>query len=469
MLREASLFRHLTPYFFCVLSLLALAAPSPCQAKLDPGLLAGMKARSIGPAGMSGRIVAIAGVPGDENLIYLGTATGGLWKSVNGGLNFEPVFDDQPVASIGAIALEPGNPDVVWVGTGESNPRNSASVGNGIYKSLDGGRSWQHLGLEKSEHIRRIVIDPRNPDRVYAASLGPAWSDGGDRGLYRTTDGGKSWEKILGANDRTGCTELVMDPSNPNKLFAALWEYRRWPWFFESGGKGSGLFVSYDAGNSWKQLGEKDGLPAGELGRIAMAFSPSDPEIVYALVEAEDNVFLRSDDGGHSFKVASKGDKIGNRPFYFSEIHVDPVWPNRVYSLWSQVSVSMDSGKSFQVLVSWSKAHPDHHAMWIDPEDPRRLILGNDGGVYLSQDRGQSWRFVSNLPLAQYYHIAVDDDQPYHVYGGMQDNGSWRGPNTVWENGGIRNYQWEEVGFGDGFDTRPYARDSMIGYSMSQE
>jgi photosystem II stability/assembly factor-like uncharacterized protein len=466
MLREAPLARRLVPYFFV---LLVLAPPSLCQAKFDAGLLAGMRARSIGPAGMSGRIVAIAGVPKDENIIYLGTATGGLWKSVNGGLNFEPVFDDQPVASIGAIALEPGNPDVVWVGTGEANPRNSASVGNGIYKSLDGGRSWQHLGLDRSEHIRRIVIDPRDPDRVYVACLGPAWSDGGDRGLYRTTDGGKSWKKILGANDRTGCTELVMDPSNPNKLFAALWEYRRWPWFFESGGKGSGLFVSYDAGDSWQQLGEEDGLPAGELGRIAMAFSPSNPEIVYALVEAKDNVFLRSGDGGHSFKTTSKGDKIGNRPFYFSDIHVDPIWPNRVYSLWSQVSVSMDSGKSFQVLVSWGKAHPDHHALWIDPQNPRRLILGNDGGVYLSQDRGQSWRFVSNLPLAQYYHIAVDDDQPFHVYGGMQDNGSWRGPNTVWENGGIRNYHWEEVGYGDGFDTRPYPKDSMIGYSMSQE
>ncbi len=469
MLREAPRVRRLTLYFLFALALLALAPPSLCRARFDPGLLAGMKARSIGPAGMSGRIVAIASVPQDENLIYLGTATGGLWKSVNGGLNFEPVFDDQAVASIGAIALEPGNPDVVWVGTGESNPRNSASVGDGVYKSLDGGRTWHHLGLEKSEHIRRIVIDPRDPDRVYVASLGPAWSDGGDRGLYRTTDGGKSWKKILGANDRTGCTELVMDPSNPNKLFAALWEYRRWPWFFESGGKGSGLFVSYDAGDSWEQLSEEDGLPAGELGRIAMAFSPSDPKILYALVEAEDNVLLRSEDGGHSFKLASKGDNIGNRPFYFSDIHVDPAWPNRVYSLWSQVSVSMDSGKSFQVLVSWSKAHPDHHAMWIDPKNPRRLILGNDGGVYLSQDRGQSWRFVSNLPLAQYYHIAVDDDQPYHVYGGMQDNGSWRGPNTVWENGGIRNYQWEEVGYGDGFDTRPYPRDSMVGYSMSQE
>ncbi len=466
MICNAKVLRRFLP---SMLFLLAVLTAGASQAKLDPGLLAGMKARSIGPAGMSGRIVAIAGVPGDENIIYLGTATGGLWKSVNGGLNFEPLFDEQAVASIGAIALEPGNPDVVWVGTGESNPRNSASGGNGIYKSLDGGRTWHHLGLDKSEHIRRIVIDPRDPDRVYVACLGPAWSDGGDRGLYRTLDGGKSWKKILSANDRTGCTELVMDPSNPNKLFAALWEYRRWPWFFQSGGSGSGLFVSYDAGDSWEQLSSEDGLPEGELGRIAMAFSPSDPQILYALIEAKENVLLRSQDSGHSFKTVGKDENIGNRPFYFSEIHVDPAWPNRVYSLWSQVSVSMDSGKSFKILVSWGKAHPDHHAMWIDPIDPRRLILGNDGGVYLSQDRGKSWRFVSNLPLAQYYHIAVDDDQPYHVYGGMQDNGSWRGPATVWENGGIRNYHWEEVGYGDGFDTRPYPLDSMIGYAMSQE
>ncbi len=466
MLQTTSAFRFLARV---LLAATLLLLPASGRAALDEGLLAGMEARSIGPAGMSGRIVAIAGVPGDENLIYVGTASGGLWKSVNGGLDFEPVFDDQPVASIGAIAIEPGNPDVVWVGTGEANPRNSASVGNGVYKSLDGGVHWVHLGLTKSEHIHRIVIDPRDPEVVYVAALGPAWSDGGERGVYKTTDGGKSWKKILGGNPRTGCTELVMDPVNPRKLFAALWEFRRWPWFFQSGGPGSGLFVTQDGGENWTPLTEEDGLPEGELGRIGVAISRSDPRVVYALVEAKKNVLLRSDDGGRRFREAGHDKKMGNRPFYFGDIQVDPAWPDRLYSLWSQVSVSRDGGKSFEILVGWGKAHPDHHALWIDPTNPRHLILGNDGGVYLSPDRGASWRFVSNLPVAQYYHIAVDMDRPYHVYGGMQDNGSWRGPSAVWENGGIRNHHWQEVGFGDGFDTRPDPKDSEQGYSMSQE
>jgi len=458
--------RHLASLGFLAL---VLGAPLGVRAELDEGLLAGMKARSIGPAGMSGRIAAVAGVPGDENLILVGTASGGLWKSVDGGVGFQPIFDDEAVASIGAVAIEPGNPDVIWVGTGEANPRNSASVGNGVYKSLDGGSHWAHAGLEKSEHIHRIVIDPRDPDIVYVAALGPAWSDGGQRGVYKTVDGGKSWKKILSGNERTGCAELVMDPVNPRKLFAALWEFRRWPWFFQSGGSGSGLFVSQDGGDSWTPLTAEDGLPKGELGRIGVAISRSDPRVVYALVEAKKNVLLRSEDGGASFHEASHDSKMGNRPFYFGDIHVDPEWPHRMYSLWSEVSVSNDGGKNFEILVGWNEAHPDHHSMWIDPENPRRILLGNDGGVYISLDRGESWRFASNLPVGQYYHIAVDMDQPYHVYGGMQDNGSWRGPSAVWENGGIRNYHWEEVGFGDGFDTRPDPRDSMRGISMSQE
>ncbi|MDX1389602.1 MAG: hypothetical protein R3344_10460, partial [Acidobacteriota bacterium] len=260
-----------------------------------------------------------------------------------------------------------------------------------------------------------------------------------------------------------------LDPANPNKLIAAMWDYRRWPWFFRSGGPGSGLYVTVDGGETWKRLGTDDGLPPGNLGRIGLAFCRDDPETVYAIVEAERRALLRSNDGGATWTAVNEKPDVAPRPFYFADIRVDPAWPNRVYSLWSLLSASNDGGKSFEVIAPFRTVHPDFHAMWINPTDPSHLIVGNDGGIVISRDRGETWSFVPNLPLAQFYHIALDDDVPYHVYGGMQDNGSWRGPSEVWENGGIRNYHWDEVGFGDGFDTRPDPTDSMRGYSMSQE
>jgi photosystem II stability/assembly factor-like uncharacterized protein len=260
-----------------------------------------------------------------------------------------------------------------------------------------------------------------------------------------------------------------MDPTNPDKLFAAMYEFRRQPWFFESGGRGSGLHVTVDGGKNWKELTEEDGLPAGKLGRIGLAIAPSDPRIVYAYVEAKDNVFLRSEDGGVSWKSTGATRQFGDRPFYYADIRVDPEIPDRIYSLWSLVTVSEDGGKTWNMLIPWSSLHPDHHAMWINPRDGNFIVEGNDGGVGVSSDRGKTWRFVGNLPVAQFYHIAVDMDLPYNVYGGLQDNGSWRGPAYVWENGGIRNHHWQEVDFGDGFDSRPYAKDSMQGYAMSQE
>ncbi|UCF67784.1 MAG: hypothetical protein JSV80_00340 [Acidobacteriota bacterium] len=447
-----------------------LAALGPLSAAdLDPALLAGMKARSIGPAGMSGRVTDVIAVESDPNIVYVAAATGGVWKSTNGALTFEPVFDDQRVASIGSLAVFEPSPDLVWVGTGEGNPRNSTSVGVGVYRSLDGGKSWDHAGLEQTERIHRIVTHPSDPDVVYAAALGRAWGENEQRGVFRTTDGGKTWQKILYVDQRTGCADLVMDPSNPRRLIAAMWDYRRWPWFFRSGGPGSGLYLTVDGGETWKRLTPEDGLPEGDLGRIGLAFSRWHPEIVYAIVEAEKNVLLRSEDGGSTWKDTEAERRFGNRPFYFSDLRVDPELPDRVYSLWSLVSVSEDAGRGWRVLVPFKDVHPDHHAMWINPHDPKHIIIGNDGGVAVSRDRGESWRFVSNLPLAQYYHIRVDMDRPYHVYGGMQDNGSWRGPSAVWENGGIRNHHWEEVGFGDGFDTVPDPENSRRGYAMSQE
>lgn len=437
------------------------------HAQVDPARLAGLKARSIGPSGMSGRISAIDAVERDPNIIYVGSATGGLWKSTSGGVTWEPLTDSLPAYSIGAVAIFQAAPDIVWIGTGERNRRNTAGVGTGIYRSLDGGKTWQHLGLDSTGAIDAIILHPTNPDLAYVAALGNTWSESSHRGVYRTGDGGKTWQKILYVNPTTGAGDLVMDPSNPNHLLAAMWDHRRWPWFFRSGGPGSGLYATYDGGDTWKRLGPKDGLPEGELGRIGLDFSRSNPKVVYAVVEASRSALLRSEDGGDSWKVVNRERGIAQRPFYYAQVRVDPTNENRVYNVHGTIDLSEDGGKSFRVLLPFERVHVDHHALWISP-DGKILYDGNDGGVYLSRDRGASWRFVENLPLAQFYHIAVDHATPYNVMGGLQDNGSWRGPSQVWHNGGIRFYDWKEVGFGDGFATLPDPRDPRYVYTTSQ-
>lgn len=455
--------------FLAVLLLTALSLTAfDARAAIDPARLSGLKARSIGPAGMSGRIAVVEGLVSDPNVFYVGAATGGLWKSTDGGLTWEPIFDDQPVHSIGAMAVNQQHPDIIWVGTGEANIRNSVSLGNGVYRSLDGGHTWQYLGLPDSERISRIRLDPANPDGAWVAVMGRLWGDSPERGVYRTTDGGKSWERVLYVNERTGCADLEVDPVNPEKLFAAMYDFRRTPSFFESGGRGSGLYVTHDGGRNWTKLTPDDGLPDGKLGRMGVAIAPSDPRFVYAFVEATENGFYRSTDGGRTWKNTGARSNFGNRPFYYADVRVDPDYPDRVYSLWTNVSVSDDGGATWRTLVGWGSLHSDHHAMWINPKDGRSLIEGNDGGVGISTDRGETWRFVANLPLAQFYHIAVDMDVPYHVYGGLQDNGSWRGPAASFGMGGLRNFEWQSVGWGDGFNTIPWPRDSRIGYSMSQ-
>lgn len=427
----------------------------------------GVRARSIGPAGMSGRVTAIEASVADPNVIYVGSASGGLWKSTSGGADWEPIFDDQPVASIGDVAIDPNAPDVLWVATGEGNPRNSVTAGDGVFKSLDGGRTWRRVGLEHTRHIHRIVVHPRDPNTVYAGATGAAWGENPERGVYRTTDGGASWTKSLYVNEKTGCADLAMDPRNPNKLFAAMWEHRRYPWFFNSGGEGSGLYMTHDGGESWTRLDETNGLPKAPLGRIGVAIAPSDPNVVYALVEAEKNGLYRSDDGGASWRLVASGN-IGNRPFYYAEIHVDPKNENRVYNLYSKVDVSVDGGKTFETLIDYSEAHPDHHAWWIHPEDPDFIIDGNDGGLAISRDRGETWRYARNLPLGQFYHISIDDQTPYKIYGGLQDNGSWTGPSWLPRRGGLRSGDWSLISFGDGFDVAPNPANPRYGYSMWQ-
>lgn len=423
--------------------------------------------RSIGPAGMSGRVTTIDVNPRNEAHILAGTASGGLWESKDAGVTWSPIFDSMDVQSIGAVAFDPIRSGIIWVGTGEGNPRNSHNSGKGLYKSVDGGAHWTFLGLEETKLIHRIIINPLQPDQVFIGALGSAWGPNEERGVYRTQDGGQTFEKILYQNETTGCADLIIDPSNPNKLFAAMWDFERKPYTFRSGGEGSGLWVTYDGGDQWSQISSKQGLPKGELGRIGLTISADDPSIVYALIEAKTNGLYRSEDGGKKWSKV-KSNNIGNRPFYYADIYADPNDANTLYNLYSVLSKSTDGGETFEVIAPYYGVHPDHHAFWINPHNSNHLINGNDGGMNISRDSGTSWRFVRNLPVGQFYHVRVDNQFPYRIYGGMQDNGSWVGPSNVLKRGGIRSDDWQEVLFGDGFDVLPQVGNPDYVYAMYQ-
>ncbi len=428
-----------------------------------------LKPRSIGPAGMSGRVTSIDAVVNNPDIIYLGTASGGVWKTENAGSTWLPIFDEQPILNIGAVAIQQSNPNVLWAGTGEGNPRNSLNIGGGIYKSMNAGKTWKMLGLEKTKNIHRIIIDPVNPNTVYAAAIGNPYSEHPERGVYKTTDGGESWKLILHTNDTSGCADVVMDPTNPNKLFANMWQHRRTPYSFKSGGPGSGFYVTYDGGKNWKKLGKEEGLPEGDYGRIGITISTNEPKRVYAMIESKKNGLYRTDDGGFNWElVNSTAADVSNRPFYFQDIRVDPKNENRLYNIFQKISMSEDGGKTFKVIIPYSGIHPDHHAFWIHPNNPDFIIDGNDGGIGISRDRGRTWKFDEQLPVGQFYHINTDNQLPYHVMGGMQDNGSWRGPAYTWIDGGIRNYYWQGLWSGDGFDVAPDPENEDWVYAMSQ-
>ncbi|HEV7787255.1 MAG TPA: hypothetical protein VGQ28_18075, partial [Thermoanaerobaculia bacterium] len=452
----------------CVLALLVSVPGLAADFGVDPARLAGLAVRSIGPAGTSGRVATVEGVESDPNVLYVGSAGGGIWKTVNGGATWEPVFDAQGVQPIGAISVFQANPAIVWAGTGEANLHHSSSSGDGVYRSLDGGRTWSHLGLDGTGRIARILLHPTNPDVAWVAALGPTYAESPERGVFKTEDGGKSWSKILYVDAKTGAADLAIDPRNPGKLYAAMWQHRRWPWIFKSGGPGSGLYVSQDGGRTWKRRTEDDGLPEGELGRIKLAVSRSNPDVVYAMVEAAASALLRSDDGGASFRTVNATPNLDLRPFFFPGLAVDPQWPNRIYNLDMSLHVSDDNGRTFRVLLGGQHVHPDLHAIWIDPADPRHFVLATDGGVAVSRDRGRTAVFPANLPIGQFYRVAVDQAVPYNVYGGLQDNGAWKGPSEAWQAGGIQDHDWTFVGLDDGSATLPDPANAESGYSLSQ-
>lgn len=446
------------------LAIAALHSGAIAQTSLSSSTFGAIEARNIGPAVMSGRITAIEGVPTDPKVLYVGTAGGGVWKSTTAGMTFEPIFEKYP-QSIGAMAIDPANPNVVWVGTGESNMRNSVAIGLGIYRTSDGGRNWSRMGLEKSEHISKIIVHPTQPNTVFVAVPGPLWSDSPDRGLYKTTDGGKTWDKILYTDEKTGCADIIQDPRNPDVLLASMWQVRRTPYSFASGGPGSALHKSTDGGKTWRKI--TNGLPTGAFGRIALALAPSAPDNVFAIVESENTSLLISADGGESWKYQSATSNVTARPFYFSTLVVDPKDPKRVYRPAFSLSISTDGGYAFSDgggSSGW--VHADHHALWINPNSTNQLYLGTDGGVYMSLDYGVSWVHLKNLPVSQFYQVATDDQAPYHVYGGLQDNGSWRGPSQ--SKGGIENRDWEPLNGGDGFWVQPDATNPDIVFAESQ-
>ncbi len=447
------------------------AKPAPeAPATLGADSLNNLKFRNLGPSVGGGRVTAVVGIPGEPNIYYVGAAAGGVWKTTDGGDSWEAVFKDQPTASIGAIALAPSNPNLVWVGTGEANLRNDLVDGRGVFFSPDAGKTWKFMGLGDVGQISRVVVDPTDPDVVFVGAIGHAWAPNPERGVYRTADGGKTWQKVLFVNDTTGVADLIMVPGNPRMLFAGMWQAVRHPWELVSGGSGSGIYRSKDGGLTWERL--KEGLPAGLLGRIALAVGPTNPSHIYAIIEAKQGILWDSKDQGDHWAKVSDFHGISARPFYFSLMHVSPVDDRKVFFSSYLLLRSDDGGKTTTPIDRG--VHVDHHALWIDPANPDRLIQGNDGGVYVTTTGAKTWRYLNNLPIEQFYMVAADNNVPYMLCGGLQDNNAWCGPSTGagggggGGGGGLNGSEWFTVTGGDGEYAVPAPSDSTILYVDSQ-
>jgi photosystem II stability/assembly factor-like uncharacterized protein len=452
----------------CVLLSLVVcdAAPQPtAPASREAQALAGLRWRNIGPANMGGRVTDIAGIPGDPAIYYVAAADGGIFKTTNGGTTFRPIFDNQPVLSVGAIEIAPSDRNVLWVGTGEGDPRNSASFGNGVYRSTDGGDTWKHLGLLDSERIKRIRVHPNDADTAWVCAMGHEWGPNDERGVFKTTDAGKSWAKVLFVDRDTGCSDLDIDSQNPRILYAGMYTFRRKPWHFSSGGGQTALHRTKDGGTTWQKLSA--GLPRTAMDRIGVAVAKSNPLTVYMITETktEGNLF-RSDDRGDTWRMVHNDPNINFRPFYYSDLRVDPNDPERVYSLSGGLSVSSDGGRTFRRIANG--VHGDHQALWIDPAHSSRILSGSDGGWQVSFDRGATFEIVNNVVISQFYHITYDLRKPYYVYGGLQDNGNWVGPSATMYREGIRKDDWYTVSGGDGFFVVPDLENPNIVYSDSQ-
>ena len=467
----------------CATAAATIPASAPAQTTLETAI-SHLQYRELGPALMGGRIADLAVVESKPQVFYIATGTGGVWKTENHGTSWTPLFDDQPASSIGDVTIDQSNPNLVWVGTGEPQNRQSSGWGNGVYKSTDAGSTWRHMGLEGTKHVGRILIHPRDPDIVYVAAVGDLWGPNEERGVFRTTDGGETWEKVLYVDEHTGAIDLAMDPGDPNTIFAGMYQRQRTGWGFNGGGPGSGLHRTLDGGDSWTELTE--GLPDGDMGRIGVDVFRQDGNVVYALIEANARAPRRPGGGGGGgggrgggpnesglYRSLDRGDSwermsgTNPRPMYYSQVRIDPSNPDRIYVLGTQLMVSDDGGRTFRSDGA-TQIHVDHHALWINPRDPDHLILGSDGGVAASWDGTGHWRMFDNLALGQFYAIGYDMRDPYYVCGGLQDNDAWCGPSNTRSFHGIRHQDWYETVYGDGFFTIVDPTDSTIVYSESQ-
>lgn len=425
-----------------------------------------IKFRSIGPAIASGRVIDLAINPNNFDEFYVAVASGGVWKTTNHGTTFTPIFDNENSYSIGCITIDPKNTNVIWVGSGENNSQRSVSYGDGVYKSEDGGKSWKNVGLKNSEHIGKIIIDPNNSDVVWVASQGPLWKEGGDRGLYKTTDGGKTWDKSLDISENTGISDIVMDPRDSKVLYASAYQRRRHVWTLINGGPEGAIYKTVDGGKTWDKLSK--GLPSGDISRIGLAISNVEPDYLYAIIEASENNggFFKSTDRGASWSKQS--DHVSSSPQYYQEIVTHPTNKDIVYSLSTYTQITYDGGKNFSTLPLGEK-HVDDHAIWINPENPDNILIGCDGGLYETFDAASNWRFFENLPVTQFYRVTVDNDYPfYNVYGGTQDNNTLGGPSRTLSDNGIKNEDWIFTVGGDGFKTVIDPKDPNIVYSQPQ-
>ena len=421
--------------------------------------------RAIGPANMGGRVTDIDGVPGDPSTFYVSGADGGIHKTIDGGVNFKPIFENQRAYSIGALTIAPSDRNVLWVGTGEGDPRNSVGYGWGVYRSVDGGQTWKNLGLKKTERIKRIVVDPNNPDIACVCALGKQWGPNKERGVFKTTDGGKTWDKVLFIDENTGCADIAMEIKNPRVMYAGMWTFRRRPWRFDDGGKNTAVYKTTDGGATWKKI--MKGLPKTDMARPGIYIAQSDPNIIYLMTEFKGGgTVFRSNDKGENWEMVNDDPNINFRPFYYSDVRVDPQHSNILFSISGWLSRSKDSGNTWERIAT--SVHGDHQSLWIDPKNPKYILNGSDGGFQRSFDGGDSWEIINNIELSQFYQIQVDNLRPYNVYGGLQDNGTWVGPSNSLYNAGILKRHWRGLAYGDGYFAEPIPGNEHLVYTNLQ-